>query len=218
MREKLPTRKRVALRRMAVAAVALFLINYFMHLGLLLPRQAIHEVEERKGTGWTRTIDRIWVPEIHKTHLAYLSQNEHVTMLSTAYFSPLGWMPGFGNALDCSGGEPLYAGYTLMNRNERSAMLFFGRVDDPEIERIEIVLYAEEYDSMSHAVNGREVCRITDVEILEQSDRRYFLVKNGEEWDFARDFRPRPHVAAYNAAGEEIFFVEITNWNSSHYG
>ena len=108
-----------------------------------------------------------------------------------------------------SGRTPVSAGSTGVSNDG---------VDDPEIERIEIVLYAEEYDSMSHAVNGREVSRITDVEILEQSDRRYFLVKNGEEWDFARDFRPRPHVAAYNAAGEEIFFVEITNWNSSHYG
>lgn len=218
MSKKLPSRKRVALRRIAVMAIALFMINFFMHLGLLLPRQAIHEVEERKGTGRTRTVERVWVPEIHKTHLVYLSQNENVTMLSTAYLTHLGWMPGFGNALDCSGGEPLYAGFTLMNRNERSAMLFFGRVDDPQIARIEIVVYAEEYDERSYAVNGREVRRFTDVEILEQSGHRYFLVKDGEEWDFARDFSPRPHVAAYNAAGEELLFMEITDWNSSHYG
>ena len=218
MREKLPTRRRAALRRIAIMAAVLFVVNFFMHIGLLLPRQAIHEVEERSGTGWTRTVDRIWVPEIHKTHLVYFSQNEHVTMLSTAYFTYLGWMPGFGNALDCSGEESLYAGYTLMNRNERSAMFFFGRVDDPEIARIEIVVYAEEYDERSYAMNGREVRRFTDVEILEQDGRRYFLVKDGEQWDFARDFSPRPHVAAYNAAGEELLFMEITDWNSSHWG
>jgi hypothetical protein len=208
----------VALRRIAVMAIALFMINFFMHLGLLLPRQAIREVEERKGTGRTGTVERVWVPEIHKTHLVYLSQNENVTMLSTAYLTHLGWMPGFGNALDCSGGEPLYAGFTLMNRKERSAMLFFGRVDDPQIAQIEIVVYAEEYDERSYAVNGREVRRFSDVEMLEQSGRRYFLVKDGGEWDFARDFSPRPHVAAYNAAGEELLFMEITDWNSSHWG
>lgn len=218
MREKLPSRRRVALRRVAIMAAVLFVINFFMHIGLLLPRQAIHELEERNGTGWTRTVDRIWTPEIHRFHLAYLTQNEHATMFSSAYLTHLGWVPAFSNALDCSGGEPLYAGYSLMNRKERSAMFCFGRVDDPEIERIEIVLYAEEYDSKSHAMNGREVRRITDVEIIEQSGRRYFLVKDGEEWDFARDFRPRPHVVAYNAAGEELLFMEITKWNSSYYG
>jgi len=218
MREKLPTRKRVALRRMAVAAVVLFIVNYFMHLGLLLPRQAIHEVEERNGTGWTRTVERVWTPEIHKTHLAYLSQNEHVTMLSTAYFSPLGWMPGFGNALDCSDGEPLYAGYTYMNRDDRTAWFFFGRVDDLEIKEVEILLCAEDYDSMSHAYISREVRCITDVEILEQNGRRYFLAKDSGDWDYERDNRPRPHAVALNAAGEELFRMEIRQGNSSHYG
>ena len=65
MTEKLPTRRRVALRRIAIMAAVLFVINFFMHIGMLLPRQAIHEVEERNGTGWTRTVEpapNLWNP------------------------------------------------------------------------------------------------------------------------------------------------------------
>ena len=218
MREKLPTRRRAALRRIAIMAAVLFVVNFFMNIGLLLPRQAIHEVEERSGTGWTRTVDRIWNPEIYKTHLVYLTQNQNVTLFSSAYLTYLGWMPGFGNALDCSREEPLYAGMSMMSRDENSVWYFFGRVDDPEIQRIEIVMYAEEYDSQSYAVNGREVRRITDVELQEQNGRRYFLVKDSGDWDYDRDNRPRPLVVGYNGAGEEIFRLDIQERNSSHWG
>ena len=218
MGEPVRSRKRTALRRIAVMAVVLFVINYFMHIGLLLPRQAIHEVEERNGTGWTRTVDRMWVPEIHKTHLAYLTQSENVLLFSSAYLTILGWMPGFGSALDCRGGEPLYAGYSQMSRDETEVRFLFGRVDDPEIKRIDIVLHAEEYDSHSYAVDGREVRRFTDVELLEQSGRRYFLVKDDGAWDYDRDNRPRPWAVCYNAAGEEICRLDISRQNFSYWG
>jgi len=218
MTRSLPTRKRVALRRIAVMAVVLLFVNTILHLGFLLPGQARLTVEERKGTGRTRAVEMNWEPELHLTFLTCLSQNENVTMLSTAYFTYLGWFPGFGNALDCSGEEPLYAGCSYLNRDERAVWYFFGRIDEPEIQRIEIVLYAEEYDSMSHAYAGREVRRVTDVEILEQSGRRYFLARDDGAWDTERDSGPRPEVVAYDADGTELLRMEIQNWNSSHYG
>ena len=217
MTEKLPTRRRVALRRIAIMAAVLFVINFFMHIGMLLPRQAIHEVEERNGTGWTRTVDRMWVPEIHTFHLAYLTQSENVTLFSSAYLTVLGWMPAFSNALDCSEEAPIHAGQSAMSRDEGEVWFFFGRVDDPEIERVELSLCAEEYDDRSYAQTGREVRRITDVELLEQSGRRYFLVKDGREWDYDRDNQPRPLVLGYNAAGEEIFCLDIQEKNFSHW-
>lgn len=218
MGKKLRTRKQTALRRIAVMVAVLFVINFFMHIGLLIPRQAIHEVEERNGTGWTRTVDRMWAPEIHTSHLVYLNQNENVTMFSSAYLTIVGWMPGFGNVLDCRGGEPLYAGFTMMHRDEKETWFLYGRVDDPEIERVEIELRAEEYDSNSYAVDGREVRRITDVELQEQDGRRYFLVKDGGAWDYDRDNRPRPWAVCYNAAGTEIHRMDIRHQNSSHWG
>lgn len=218
MGEPVRNRKRTALRRIAVMAAVLFVINFFMHIGLLIPRQAIHEVEERNGTGWTRTVDRMWVPGIHNFHLAYLTQNENVTLFSSAYLTIVGWMPGFGSALDCRGGEPLYAGYTMMHRDENEVWFLFGRVDYPEIDRVEISLCAEEYDSMSHAQTGREVRRITDVALREQSGRRYFLVKDSGEWDYDRDNQPRPWAVCYNAAGEEVYRLDIQHQNSSYWG
>lgn len=218
MARPLPSRKRVALRRIAVMAAVLMFANSILHLGLLLPRQARLTIEERKGTGWTRTVETRWEPELHPGFLTYLSQNESVTMLSNVYFTHLGWFPGFGNALDCSGEEPLYVGCSYLNRDERAVWYFFGRIDDPKIQRIEIALYAEEYDSMSHAYTGREVRRVMDVEILEESGRRYFLARDDGEWDYERDNSPRPEVAAYAADGTELLRMKIQHWNSSHYG
>ena len=54
----LPSRRRRALKRTAIALVLLFCINYIMHIGLLLPRQAVHQIEERKATGWTQVVAR----------------------------------------------------------------------------------------------------------------------------------------------------------------
>ena len=44
-RTPLPSRKRVALRRIAIAAAVIFCVKFFMHIGLLLPIQAIWQLE-----------------------------------------------------------------------------------------------------------------------------------------------------------------------------
>ena len=51
-------------------------------IGLLFPIQAIRHFEERAGTGRTAVICRDWAPEIHGSHLLYLTENENVLMLS----------------------------------------------------------------------------------------------------------------------------------------
>jgi hypothetical protein len=91
-------------------------------------------------------------------------------------------------------------------------------VDDPEIRRVEILMYAEAYDDRSYAVEGREVRRITDVELQEQSGYRYFLVRDEGEWDYDRDNQPRPWAVCYNAVGEEITRLDIRHQNFSHWG
>ena len=40
----LPSRKRTALQRSAIAAAAVFCVNFFMHIGLLLPIQDIWQL------------------------------------------------------------------------------------------------------------------------------------------------------------------------------
>ena len=52
-RIKQPTRKRLALRSLGLAAVLLLLANYVFGIGLLLPIQAIRQAEESAGIGRT---------------------------------------------------------------------------------------------------------------------------------------------------------------------
>ena len=90
-----------------------------MQIGFLLPIQGIRQVEERQGAPHGRVLARDWAPEIHRTHLVYLTAAEDAVTLADTYLSLYGWMGGFGWTLDCTTGEPLYAGEMTMSRDER---------------------------------------------------------------------------------------------------
>ena len=217
-REKLPSRKKRALRRSAVAVLILFCINFFMHIGLLFPIQAIWQLQERGATGWTRVVTRDWVPEIHKTHLVYLTENEDATLLGSTYLTVYGWIPCFGNVLDCSGNEPLYAGAFYMHSDEDRVWYFFGRVDNPDIKTLTISVQADVYNQMSQAYDRREVRQLTTTEFQEKNGHRYFLVRDDGTWDYEKDYSPRPVVIGYNDAGNEVTQADITQGSSSHFG
>ena len=216
-RKRLLTRKRTAIRRAAILLAVILLINHIMHLGLLFPIQTVWQQEERAGVSHTRVVERSWAREIHKTHIAFLSENDEATLFSSCNLTLYGWMANFHVALDCTGEEPLYAGASYMSRDENRAWYFVGRVDDPTIQRVEISLCSEEYDSMSHAYVGEEVRRITGIELEEQSGRRYFLVKYTEGWDDEIHSSPRPVVIGYDSGGNEVTRMEIEEWNSSYF-
>lgn len=214
-REKLPSRKRKALRRIAVMAVVVFCVNFFMHIGLLFPIQAIWQLQERGGTGWTKVVTRDWAPELHKTHLVYLTENENATLLGDCYLTLYGWMAGFGSTLDCTEEAPLYAGASYMSRDGERVWYVFGRVDDPEIETLTISLQADVYSELSQACDRREVRRLTTSDLLEKEDRRYFLVRDDGTWDYERDYSPRPVVIGYDSAGREVARLDIGNYYRS---
>lgn len=217
-RTPLPSRKRTALRRIAIAAAAVFCVNFFMHIGLLLPIQAIWQLEEREGARHTSVVTRDWAPEIHKTHLVYLTENDDTTLFGSAYLTVCGWMAGFSVALDCSETAPLYAGRSYMSRDDGAVWYFFGRVDDPAIETVEVSLCAEEYDSESHAYTSREVRRLTTEDFLEKDGRRYFLLRDSGEWDSGFGSSPRPVAIGYDGAGGEVARVDIEQGISSYFG
>lgn len=75
-REKVYFRKRWVARRFAVFLLALLAVNHFMQMGFLLPIQGIRQVEERQGAPHGAVLDRLWTPEIHRTHLVYLTTSE----------------------------------------------------------------------------------------------------------------------------------------------
>lgn len=217
-RTPVPSRRKKALKRIAIFAVAALLVTQVLHIGLLFPVQAIWQLQEREGTGWTRVVERDWAPEIHKTHLVYLTENENATLFGSTYLTFYGWMACFGVSLDCTEEAPIYAGYSMMSREDNEAWYFFGRVDDPNIVRVEISLCAEEYDEMSHAFIGREVRRVTTAELEEQSGRRYFLVQDSGEWDSEIHASPRPVAIGYDEAGSEVARLEIERGNHSSFG
>ena len=92
-RGKLPTRKRGAMRHAARALILLLVVQYLLHVGLLLPIQAIHMAEEREGVRGTRVLRRLWEPDIYKSTLFYLSASEDAVVLSDARLTFLGWLP-----------------------------------------------------------------------------------------------------------------------------
>jgi len=211
------TRKRSALKHLAVALIIMILMNHFMLIGLLLPRQAYHKLEERAGVGWTRVVSRDWEPELYLTHISYLSGSEDATVFGSVNLTMYGWFPQFVTALDCTKDAPLYSGYNLMYRDDEKVWYFFGRVDDPDIETVAVSLCKEEYDSMSHAYVGEEVRRLTQEELLEKDGRRYFMLKD-TFWQEENRTRYCPVVIGYDGAGNEVTRMEIEDGRHISYG
>ncbi len=217
-KEKVLTRKGKALRRIGKFLVIVFICNYVFGLGLLLPRQAVWQHQEREGiTGVMRTVKRDWVPQIHATHLRYLTQNEKAVMLAGTYFTIYGWMGAFATSLDCTTGEPLYAGMDTLAKDGRSVHYWFGRVDDPAIETVEISLGKENYTDGRRTYE--EVVRffIPKDDWMEQSGRQFFLLK---AVDLAWPERTSIHAFAIGSdgAGQELYRTEITDGSSSYFG
>lgn len=216
--KRILTRKQVAIRKTAICLTAMFLVNNIMFLGAIFPIQTVWQLEERAGIEHTRVVKRSPTPEIQKTNIAFLSENDEATLFSSCYFTLYGWMANFHVALDCTGEDPLYAGVSYMQRDDNRAWYFFGRVDDPAIQRVEISLCSEEYDEMSYAYVGEEVHRMAGIPLEEQSGRRYFLVKYNGDWDYDAHSRVHPIVISYDGEGNELNRMEIEQWTSSHFG
>jgi len=214
-KKRILTRRQSALRAAVITLAVMVFVVHVMHIGLLFPVQAVWQLEERAGVEHTRVVKRSPTPEIQKTNIAFLSENDEATLFSSCYLTIYGWLANFHVALDCTGEEPLYAGVSYMSRDENQAWYFFGRVDDPAIQRVEISLCEETYDNMSYAHVGDEVYRMAGIPLEEQSGRRYFLVKYNDGWDYDTHSSPCPVVIGYDSAGEELVRLEIEYGNAS---
>lgn len=213
--KRILTRRQLALRAAAITLAVMVFVVHVMHIGLIFPIQTVWQLEERAGIEHTRVVDWSRTPEIQRTNIAFLSENDEATMFSSCHLTIYGWMANFHVALDCTGNKPLYTGASYMGRDGRQAWYFFGRVDDPAIQRLEISLCEETYDHMSYAHVGNEVHRMTGIQLEEQSGRRYFLVKYNGEWEYSG---VRSVILAYDSEGNEVTRMEPENWNSSSFG
>jgi len=215
-KKRILTRRQSALRAAVITLAVMVFVVHVMHIGLLFPVQAVWQLEERAGVEHTRVVKRSPTPEIQKTNIAFLSENDKATMFSSCYLTIYGWMANFHVALDCTTEEPLYAGVSYMSRDENQAWYFFGRVDDPAIQRVEISLCETEPNKMGYVhLVGDEVHRMAGIPLEEQSGRRYFLVKYNGEWDYEVHSRVHPIVIGYGSAGEELVRLEIEYGNAS---
>lgn len=220
-RKKLPTRRRRALRRLVLAAAVLLLSNHLLGVGLLLPVQAVRQVEERQGAPHGAVLDRLWTPEIHRTHLVYLTASEKAVTIADTYLSVYGWIGGFGWSLDCTTGEPLYAGEMTMYRDEREGTVccYYGRVDDPTIETVTISVRGELYDETTKTAYWEEAARLTaePEDFLERKGYRCFLLSHIiTDWPY--DSGRHAWVTGYDAAGNVVAEFEIQEGTHSYFG
>nr|WP_325212502.1 hypothetical protein [uncultured Oscillibacter sp.] len=211
---KLSSRRRRTLRRILIAAAAVFLVNRIFLIGLLFPVQAIRHNEEREGAGRTAVVCRDWAPEIYKSQLVYLTENEDITMLSGARLTYLGWINGYGVMLDCTEEAPVHGGWLAWSEREQSSILYaFGRVDGPDIARLEVRLQYTDWKGEDHTAltwnSERE-------DWMEKDGRHYFLFRTYPPFDWT-EYHPRLDAVAvgYDEAGLDIAWVELSNGSGS---
>ena len=141
--KKLPTRKRQALRRLALLAVLAVLLSA-LHLYNFLPSQALYELEERANTGRTGVVMRQWAAPNTGLELLprlmLLSEKDGVNLLTVMRFSLLlGWTPDTYAAEDCDPEARLWGGLCeadLLGTENRVGV--FLRIMDPKITTVEI--------------------------------------------------------------------------------
>lgn len=177
--KRLSSRRRRTLRRVLVAAVTLFLVNRIFLVGLLFPIQAVRHCEERAGTGRTAVVYRDWAPEIYKTGLVYLTENEKVTMLSAVRLSLYGWIEVYGVPLDCTVEGPIHGSWWSFVRLEKAGRFYvFGRVDAPEIAQLEVYFMRPDDpqgEERIGRVHGNYGVRREDSGWMEKDGQSYFL-------------------------------------------
>ena len=218
-REVLLSRRRRTARRVLIAAAVVLLVNRIFLIGLLFPIQAIRHNEERMGTGRTAVICRDWVPEIYKTGLVYLTENEKVTLLSGARLTLYGWMDNFGVPVDCTEEAPIHGGWWAMSREDRKSLFYvFGRVDDPDIDLLTVQVWYEDWSGGEPVRRNAFSWGLAREDLLEKDGRYYFLIKN-----YPVDFGEytsslRATVTGVDLAGNVIAEVELEQGASSSYG
>lgn len=219
-REKLYSRKRWVARRFLIFLLVLLAVNHLLQIGFLLPIQGIRQVEERQGAPHGAVLDRLWTPEVHRTHLVYLTAAENAVTIADAYLTVYGWMGGFGWSLDCTTGEPLYAGEMTMNRDEREETVccYYGRVMDPAIETVTVSLRGVNYQE-DGTEDWEEAASLTagPEDFLERKGHRHFLFSHTlTDWPY--DSSLRAWVIGCDSAGNVVTEFEIQEGTHSYFG
>ncbi len=228
-KKRLATRRRRALGCAAAALALLLLAQTLLHTALLLPIQIVRRVEDQEGVQGARVVRRQWEPGVYNwTNLFYLTANDNAALLTSVYITPRarGWGGGHTLLLDCTAEQPLHAAQEIVTEDTGLGTreyhcrgihyFFFGRVDDPAIETVEIRL---QVDPAYKGSAGEDVSlgylQLT-APILQRDGRRYFLVNHYlPEGAFLRDGGNR--VIGKDREGNTVttFQIERTGYAST---
>lgn len=164
--KKVPTRRRTALRRTAVAT-ALLLAMWWMNGGSVLPTGVLRAQADAEGTGPVELVKDLGrLPIGRRYRRVFLSANADTAMLSTAdFYLDKGWKNDAGAVLDCSGEEPVHISYWIVDKamgqgEKRETHIYcFGRVDDPNIQEVGMIFgnRDEEGELAIHIFEGSEL-------------------------------------------------------------
>ena len=173
----------------------------------------LREVEERLGCGPTEVIRELGeLPIGDRGWEMFLAANDNTLILSgRAFHLGSGWQYYGSSVVDCSLGEPVAAGTCEMDVLERDAyregdhkqtmVWFYGRVDDPDIQEVEVGLVKYEPDG-TDVVEETWAKTLAQEEWLRAGGRYYFVTSWQTEGPYREAENIRVTLRTRNSAGE----------------
>lgn len=215
-KKRLSTRRRRAAGYAAGALVLLLLAQNFLHTAYLLPIQAVRPMEEKQGLQGSQVIRRQWKPEVYGwSSLFYLTAGGRAVSLTGVSLTARGWQPTHTGLLDCTEDKPLHAGEEIVmldagedaeNRYYGTHLFFYGRVDDPAIETVEIRLQAPPDYKAAEGETVDAGYLLLNAPIFEKDGRRYFLLDHRTSF---QDVAKADRIVGRNAAGNGVTSFQI---------
>ena len=220
--KKLYPRRVRALRMAAIALSLLLFCNYVLHIGFLLPIQALRACEQLKGVyERTQVVQRRLEPGmIHLIDVLYLTEGENSLSLFCTHPTLLGWMDAFVCPVDTSDGGDVQAGAVWMGRDGRENLIvFYGRVKGTEDVHLDAYVRTEEWDD---AENGVHTCfygrGIGEEDRLVRDGYTYFIfIEPNPVPEDARNRLLAYYQIIFNHGGEHIEY-EIEQTASVFWG
>lgn len=220
-KKKLVSRRYRALRNIAIAVLVVAIhasINYYA----LTPMLALEYAKDRSGVyDPTEVVTMQRVPEMHRFHRLYMIENENMVALGSTIFRTVGWEGSFVWPVDCTEDLPVHCGEVAMSHSGQSdgerLRFYFGRIDDKNIERIEL---------LEVSLNGKS---IYEVDILENTASSFELtkddwIKKDGQYYFLQKITPSEdwsvqlYIRAYNSEGNEVYQSYIDNQSGVSWG
>ena len=205
--KKILTRRHRALRNLVIALI-LIVLHTSVSGYSLTPGLALEYAKDRNGIyDPTDVITVQSVSEMHRFHRLYMIENENTVSLSSAILRVVGWEGSFVWSVDCSEERPIHCGYVSMSKrgqddNERQVFCY-GRIDAPEIDRLEIVDVSLDNGPVDPEDEFRYIDRVIEVpreEWMTQNGHTYFLKEFQEPQNVAK----RRYIFGYDSAGEIV--------------